>query len=37
MELVLERVEKRVGAQTHLYPFDLRLVPRAVTILLGAT
>ena len=37
MELMLERIEQRVGAQTHLYPLDLTLVPRAVTILLGAT
>ncbi len=37
MELTLERIEQKVGAQTHLYPLDLRLVPRAVTVLLGAT
>jgi glycerol transport system ATP-binding protein len=37
MELMLERIEKHVGAQTHLYPLDLTLVPRAVTVLLGAT
>ena len=37
MELTLERVEQRVGADTHLYPLDLRLEPRAVTVLLGAT
>jgi glycerol transport system ATP-binding protein len=37
MELALEGVEKQVGAQTHLYPLDLALVPRAVTVLLGAT
>ena len=37
MELRLERIEQRVGAQTHLYPLDLTLVPRAVTVLLGAT
>jgi glycerol transport system ATP-binding protein len=37
MELMLERIEKQVGAQTHLYPLDLNLVPRAVTVLLGAT
>ncbi len=37
MELTLERIEKHVGAQTHLYPLDLTLVPRAVTVLLGAT
>src|SRR5258705_7508714 len=37
MELVLERIEQRMGAQVHLYPLDLRLVSRAVTVLLGAT
>jgi glycerol transport system ATP-binding protein len=37
MELTLERIEHRVGASTHLYPLELRLVPRAVTVLLGAT
>ena len=37
MELRLERVEQRVGAETWLHPLDLALVPRAVTVLLGAT
>jgi glycerol transport system ATP-binding protein len=37
MELVLEQIEQRVGASIHLYPLDLKLVPRAVTVLLGAT
>jgi glycerol transport system ATP-binding protein len=37
MELMLERIEQRVGAVPHLYPLDLTLVPRAVTVLLGAT
>ncbi len=37
MELTLERIEQRVGPQVHLYPLDLTLVPRAVTVLLGAT
>jgi glycerol transport system ATP-binding protein len=37
MELRLERIEKHVGAQTHLYPLDLTLAPLAVTVLLGAT
>ena len=37
MELKLERVAQRVGASVHLYPLDLTLVPRAVTVLLGAT
>jgi glycerol transport system ATP-binding protein len=37
MELKLERIEQRVGANAWLYPLDLTLVPRAVTVLLGAT
>ena len=37
MELMLERIEQKLGASTHLYPLDLTLVPRAVTVLLGAT
>ncbi len=37
MELTLERVEHQVGAQPWLYPLDLRPVPGAVTVLLGAT
>ena len=37
MQLTLERVDKQVGPQTHLYPLDLSLVPGAVTVLLGAT
>jgi glycerol transport system ATP-binding protein len=37
MELTLERIEQRVGAETYLYPLDLTLVPLAVTVLLGAT
>jgi glycerol transport system ATP-binding protein len=37
MELMLERIEQKVGAATHLYALDLTLVPRAVTVLLGAT
>ena len=37
MEISLERVDKLVGASTHLYPLDLQLQPRAVTVLLGAT
>ena len=37
MQLSLERVAQRWGAATHLYPLDLKLVPRAVTVLLGAT
>jgi glycerol transport system ATP-binding protein len=37
MELRLRHIEQRVGPQVHLYPLDLRLVPLAVTVLLGAT
>jgi len=37
MELMLKGIEQRVGAATHLYACDLKLVPRAVTVLLGAT
>ncbi len=37
MELTLERISQRVGPAIHLYPLDLKLVPRAVTVLLGAT
>ena len=37
MQLMLERVEQKVGPLTYLYPLDLTLVPRAVTVLLGAT
>ena len=37
MELTLERVDKVVGPETHLYPLDLKLAPGAVTVLLGAT
>jgi glycerol transport system ATP-binding protein len=37
MELMLERIEQRVGAATHLYPLDLALRPNAITVLLGAT
>ena len=37
MELRLEGIEQRVGAQIWLHRLDLRLEPRAVTVLLGAT
>ena len=37
MELRLEGIEQRLGAETYLYPLNLSLVPRAVTVLLGAT
>ncbi|CAD5371882.1 ABC transporter [Rubrivivax sp. A210] len=37
MELRLEGIAQRWGAAHHLYAMDLALVPRAVTVLLGAT
>jgi ABC-type sugar transport system ATPase subunit len=37
MQLKLDHLEQKVGASTHLYPLNLTLVPRAVTVLLGAT
>ena len=37
MELVLERVSKKVGTQQWLQPMDLALHSGAVTVLLGAT
>jgi glycerol transport system ATP-binding protein len=37
MQLELRRIEQRVGASIHLHPLALTLVPRAVTVLLGAT
>ena len=37
MELDLQGISKKVGAQTWLYGLDLALRPGAVTILLGAT
>ena len=37
MELMLQGIQQRVGAEVHLHQLDLQLVPRAVTVLLGAT
>ena len=37
MQLNLERIEHKVGAQTYLHPLDMAVVPGAVTVLLGAT
>ena len=37
MQLRLEQVAQRLGAQVHLYPLDFALAPLAVTVLLGAT
>ena len=37
MDLVLDRVAKRVGGQVWLHDIDLKLQPGAVTVLLGVT
>ena len=37
MQLKLEHIEQRFGAQIHLYPLDIAPVPMGVTVLLGAT
>ena len=37
MQLSLEQLAQQVGPVPYLYPLDLTLVPRAVTVLLGAT
>jgi glycerol transport system ATP-binding protein len=37
MQLTLEGIEHKVGAQTYLHPLDLSVEPSAVTVLLGAT
>jgi len=37
MQLTLENLGKQVGPTPYLYPMNLSLVPRAVTVLLGAT
>ncbi|RYF20906.1 MAG: ABC transporter ATP-binding protein [Comamonadaceae bacterium] len=37
MQLVLERIGKRVGAHTWLHAMDMAVRPGAVTVLLGAT
>ncbi len=37
MQLSLEKIEQRQGVDTHLYALSMALVPRAVTVLLGAT
>ena len=37
MQLALENISKKVGAQTWLYDMDLSLHSGAVTVLLGAT
>ena len=37
MQLALDSISKKVGAQTWLYDMNLSLQPNAVTVLLGAT
>ena len=37
MQLALDSISKKVGAQTWLYDMSLSLQPNAVTVLLGAT
>lgn len=37
MQLVLEKVSKKYGADDHLYPMSLALVPGTINVLLGTT
>jgi len=37
LQLVLDNVSKKVGADDHLYPMSLELVPGAINVLLGTT
>ncbi|AXA94026.1 ABC transporter ATP-binding protein [Massilia sp. YMA4] len=37
MKLQLKDISLRVGAETHLYPLDLELVPGTINVLLGPT
>jgi len=37
VQLVLENVSKKYGAEDHLYPMSLELVPGAINVLLGTT
>ncbi len=37
MRLELNKVSKKVGADTHLYPMSLALVPGAINVILGTT
>jgi glycerol transport system ATP-binding protein len=37
LQLVLENVSKKVGADDHLYPMSLTLVPGTINVLLGTT
>jgi glycerol transport system ATP-binding protein len=35
--LALENVSKRYGAEDHIYPLSMELVPRTINVLLGTT
>jgi len=37
LQLVLENVSKKIGADDHLYPMSLELVPGTINVLLGTT
>lgn len=37
MNLELKEISMRVGAETHLYPLDVKLVPGTINVLLGPT
>jgi glycerol transport system ATP-binding protein len=37
VRLELQGVSKKLGAETHLYPLTVALVPGAINIILGAT
>ena len=37
VQLVLEKISKKQGAETYLYPMSLALVPGAINVLLGTT
>ncbi|CDG83580.1 ABC transporter ATP-binding protein [Janthinobacterium agaricidamnosum] len=37
MQLVLDNISKKYGAEYHLYPMSLQLVPGAINVLLGTT
>ncbi|MBJ7313793.1 ABC transporter ATP-binding protein [Rugamonas sp. CCM 8940] len=37
MQLVLDKISKKYGAEDHLYPMSLELVPGTINVLLGTT
>lgn len=37
MQLVLDKISKKYGAEDHLYPMSLKLVPGTINVLLGTT